>query len=123
MARKPLIVIVDDDESIRESLPDLLRQMGFRVRAFRSAEEFLAAVHVKRIDCLLIDVVMPASSGVDLHRELVRRGQTVPIVFMSASTDQLVAERSLAEGAVAFLVKPFSEVALREAIGAAVGRG
>jgi FixJ family two-component response regulator len=119
----PLVVVVDDDESVRESLPDLLRQFGFAVEAFSSAEEFLATEHVKQAKCLILDVAMPGTSGLDLQQELRRRGERVPIVFITAHRDHAIRARALAEGAVECLFKPFSETALTEAVNAALREG
>jgi FixJ family two-component response regulator len=121
MVDKPsLISIVDDDESVRESLPDLLRQFGFAAKAFSSAEGFLASDAVSETSCLLLDVAMPGMSGPDLQQELIRRRQTIPIVFITAHGDSTLRPRLLAHGAVECLFKPFSEAALLDALGAAV---
>jgi FixJ family two-component response regulator len=118
---KPLLVsVVDDDESIREALPDLLRQFGFAAEAFASAEAFLASEFVSETSCLLLDVAMPGMSGPDLQQELTRRRQKIPIVFITAYGDASVLRRLLARGAVRCLVKPFSETALLDAVGAAL---
>jgi FixJ family two-component response regulator len=117
MTAKPsLVSIVDDDESVRESLPDLLRQCGFAVAAFSSAEAFLASDVVTDTNCLLLDVAMPGMSGPDLQRELTHRQQTIPIVFITASGDRAIRPRLLAQGAVECLFKPFSEAALLDAL-------
>src|SRR5882724_2815942 len=120
MAQDPLVSIVDDDESIRESLPDLLGQLGFAAQAFSSAEEFLASDYVDRTRCLILDVVMPGMSGPDLQRELRLRGETIPIVFITAQADQALRRSLIQDGAVACLFKPFSEAALVAAVNAAV---
>jgi FixJ family two-component response regulator len=121
MIPKPsLVSVVDDDESIREALPDLLRQFGFAAEAFASAEAFLASAFVSETSCLLLDVAMPGMSGPDLQRELIRRRQKIPIVFITAYGDACVLRRLLARGAVRCLVKPFSEAALLDAVGAAL---
>ena len=114
--------IVDDDESVRESLPDLLRQFGFAARAFPSAEAFLASEVVGATSCLILDVAMPGMSGPELQRELADRGQSIPIVFITASGDRTVRPRLLARGAVECLFKPFSEEALLDALDAALRR-
>src|SRR5215471_4603453 len=111
-----LVSIVDDDESVRESLPDLVRQFGFAARAFPSAEEFLASEVVNQTSCLILDIAMPGMSGPDLKRELARRRQMIPIVFITASGDRAIRLRVLAEGAVECLFKPFSETALLDAL-------
>lgn len=120
MPQQPLISVVDDDESVRESLPDLLRECGFAARAFASAEEFLGSDIVETTECLVLDIAMPGLSGPDLQRELVRRRQTIPIVFITAHGDETVRPRLLAAGAVDCLLKPFSEAALIGAVNAAL---
>jgi FixJ family two-component response regulator len=121
MTDKPALVsVVDDDESVRESLPDLLRQFGYAVEAFSSAEAFLASDVVSETSCLLLDVKMPGMSGPDLQRELARRQQSIPIVFITAHADSTARPRLLSRGAVDCLLKPFSEAALLDAITAAL---
>jgi FixJ family two-component response regulator/signal transduction histidine kinase len=119
MPKRSLVSVVDDDESVRESLPDLLRQFGFAAEAFSSAEAFLASEVVSETNCLLLDIAMPGMSGPDLQRELTRRQQKIPIVFITAHGDRSVRPRLLARGAVECLVKPFSDAALLDAVGAA----
>jgi FixJ family two-component response regulator len=120
MAERSLIAVVDDDESVRESLPDLLREFGFAARAFSSAEEFLASGCIGEAQCLILDITMPGMSGRDLQHELKRRRQTVPIVFITAHGDEALRPRVLEQGAVECLFKPFSDTALLEAIQAAL---
>ncbi len=115
-----LISVVDDDESVRESLPDLLREFGFAVEAFSSAEEFLASDCLGQTRCLILDIAMPGMSGPDLQRELTLRGQEIPIVFITAHADKTVRPRLLEQGAVECLFKPFSEMALLEAVNIAL---
>jgi FixJ family two-component response regulator len=117
-----LVSVVDDDESVRESLPDLLRQFGFAAEAFSSAEAFLASDAVGETSCLVLDVAMPGMSGPDLQQELTRRRQMIPIVFITAYGGGSVGPRLLAREAAKCLVKPFSEAALLNAVSAAVGR-
>jgi FixJ family two-component response regulator len=114
--RARLVSIVDDDESVRESLPDLLRTFGFASRAFSSAAEFLASGFVDQTDCLVLDVAMPGMSGPALQQELSRRGSTIPIVFITAQGDESLCPRLLEDGAIECLLKPFSEVALLDAV-------
>jgi FixJ family two-component response regulator len=122
MTGKPsLVSVVDDDESVRESLPDLLRQLGFAAEAFPSAEAFLASGVLSETSCLLLDIVMPGMSGPDLQEELIRRRQKIPVVFITAHGDVSVGPHLLARGAVECLVKPFSEAALLAAVSAALG--
>ena len=120
MVDRPLVSVVDDDESVRESLPDLLREFGFTVETFASAEEFLKSGRIGETRCLILDIAMPGMSGPDLQRELAVRQQEVPIVFITAHADQSVRPRLLERGAVACLLKPFSDTALREALDAAL---
>jgi FixJ family two-component response regulator len=120
MGKGSLVSVVDDDESVRESLPDLLRELGFAVQAFSSAEAFLASNAVSETSCLLLDIAMPNMSGPELQQELIRRQQEVPIVFITANGDKTIRSRLLAQGAVACLFKPFSEAALLGALGAAL---
>ena len=121
MGTHSLVSVVDDDESVRESLPDLLRQVGFAAQAFSSAEAFLASDVVNETSCLLLDIAMPGMSGPELQQELLRRRQEIPIVFITANGDQAVRPRLLAQGAVACLFKPFSEAALLDALNDALG--
>ena len=117
---RSLVSIVDDDESVRESLPDLLKQLGFAAQAFPSAEAFLASEFVNATRCLILDVVMPGMSGPELYRELANRRQDIPTIFISASGDKALRPRLLAEGAVECLFKPFSDAALVAALNAAL---
>ncbi|MEX2696144.1 response regulator [Rhizobium mongolense] len=116
----PLVSIVDDDESVRESLPDLVKELGFSAAAFSSAEEFLASDHIELTKCLILDVAMPGMTGLELHRELVRRGQQIPTIFITALKDDTVRPRLIANGAVDCLFKPFSDIALQEALDSAL---
>jgi FixJ family two-component response regulator len=120
MAERSLVSVVDDDESVRESLPDLLKEFGYAVQTFSSAEAFLAS-DVSQTRCLILDIAMPPGmSGPDLQRELSRRGERIPIVFITAHGDDTVRPRLLEEGAVDCLFKPFSEAALLKAVNAAL---
>ncbi len=122
MLKSKLVSVVDDDESVRESLPDLLRSFGFEVEPFSSAEEFLALDGPDRTGCLVLDVAMPGMSGPELQLELSRLERDIPIVFITSHTDDAVKPRVLARGAVACLFKPFSETAILEAVNAAFGK-
>jgi FixJ family two-component response regulator len=117
-----LVSVVDDDESVRESLPDLLRELGYAAKAFPSAEDFLASGDLAATQCLLLDVAMPGLSGPQLQRELTRRGQSIPIVFITARVDETVRRKLIEQGAVDCLFKPFSEQQLRAALDAALPR-
>jgi CheY-like chemotaxis protein len=119
MVKRPLVSVVDDNESVRESLPDLLRELGYSVRAFSSAEEFLASDCIGETKCLILDIVMRGMTGPGLQHELSIRGQEIPIIFITAQTDESVRARSLEQGAVECLFKPFSDTALLEALNAA----
>jgi len=120
MVMHPLVSVVDDDQSVRESLPDLLREFGLSVAVFSSAEEFLASDSIGQTQCLILDIAMPGMSGPDLQRELILRRQKVPVVFITALKDETVGPRLLKQGAVACLLKPFSETALIDAINVAL---
>ena len=108
--------VVDDDESVRESLPDLLGELGFAARTFSCAEEFLESDCLDQARCLILDIAMPGMSGPDLQRELRLRGQEIPIIFITASTEKSARPRLLEQGAVECLFKPFSDTALLKAI-------
>ena len=120
MATPPLISVVDDDESVREALPDLLREVGFAVQAFSSAEDFLASDDVHRTRCLILDVAMPGMTGPELQLELKRRGTALPVVFITAHADDATRQDLLDRGAVDCLFKPFSEAALLTTVEAAL---
>jgi FixJ family two-component response regulator len=120
MAKSSLVAVIDDDESVRESLPDLLREFGFAARAFPSAEQFLASGDLPQTRCLILDIAMPGMSGPDLQRELRRRRQEIPIVFITGHGDETVRPRLLDAGAVECLFKPFSETALLAALNSAL---
>ena len=117
---RPLLSVVDDDESVRESLPDLLGEFGFAARAFSSAEEFLSSDCVDETRCLILDIAMPGMTGPELHQELKRRGREIPIVFITAQRDETIRARLLKEGGAGFLLKPFSDTALLAAINTAL---
>jgi FixJ family two-component response regulator len=116
LTTRPFVAIVDDDESVRESLPGLLQELGFAAKAFASADEFLAFKDMSRTQCLLLDVCMPGISGPELQQELVARAVRVPVIFITARADASVREKLMQSGAAACLFKPFSEVQLRTAL-------
>jgi len=120
MAEGPLVSIVDDDQSVRESLPDLLKVFGFEARAFSSAEEFLASDCIDKSRGLILDVALPGMCGPELQEELKRRGLKIPIVFITAQADAVLRERVTANGAIACLFKPFSDTALLQALNVAM---
>jgi FixJ family two-component response regulator len=115
-----LVSVVDDDESVRESLPDLLRELGFTSRTFSSAEEFLSSDALTKTECLILDINMPGMSGPELHRVLVRYQIAMPVVFITAERDDAVRSRILEDGAVECLFKPFSDTALLQALNKAL---
>jgi FixJ family two-component response regulator len=120
MSTRSLVSVVDDSESVRESLPDLLRESGCDVQTFASAEAFLASEVVSETSCLILDVGLPGMSGPDLQLELIRMGHEIPVVFITGQGDQSRDPRLVTRGAVACLLKPFSDTALLEALGAAL---
>jgi FixJ family two-component response regulator len=117
---RSLVSVVDDDESIREALPDLLNELGFASRTFSSAEQFLASDALSETKCLLLDVAMPGMRGPELQRELKHRGFTFPIIFITAQRDESVRLRLLEQGAVDCLIKPFSDKSLLDALHSAL---
>lgn len=122
MPSRPLVSVVDDDLSVRESLPDLLETFGFSVRAFASAEDFLTSDCVDQTECLVLDIAMPGMTGPELQEEMARR-RKLPIVFITADANDAIRARVINAGAVACLFKPLSEGSLLGAINAALGRG
>ncbi len=115
-----IVSIVDDDESVRESLPDLLKEFGFGSRTFASAEEFLASDVLSQTSCLILDIAMPRMGGPELQQELIRRGIKMPIIFITAQRDESVRTRLIEQGAIACLLKPFSDTKLLEALNSAL---
>jgi FixJ family two-component response regulator len=116
MGTRSLVSVVDDDESVRESLPDLLHQLGFASLTFSSAASFLESEAVHDSSCLILDIAMPGMSGPALYEELRRRRQEIPVVFITAHNDEAVRSNLLARGAVECLFKPFSDTALQDAL-------
>jgi len=116
VAKVPQISVVDDDDSMRESLRGLLRSVRFGVDVFPSAEEFLSSDRVRETDCLILDVRMPGMSGLELQRRLVSSYPQMPVIFITAHGDEELRSRALKGGAVDYLLKPFSEEALLNAI-------
>ena len=121
MNARLLISVVDDDQSVRESLPELLKELGFSTQVFSSAEDFLVSDAALHSSCLMLDVAMPAMSGPELLRELRRRNVRIPIVFITARRDEAARSQLLDDGAVECLVKPFNDTALLQALNKAVG--
>ena len=121
MTERPLVSVVDDDESVRESLPDLLREFGYAAKAFSSGEEFLASGYVEKTGCLIVDIAMPGMSGPELQSELKRRKYRVPIIFITAHGLERIRADLMEQGAVACLPKPFSDEDLLEALNSGFG--
>lgn len=119
--QRSLVAVIDDDESVRESLPDLLREFGFGARAFSSANEFLVSDTFGQTECLVLDIAMPGMTGLDLQQELFVRGHKIPIIFITAQKEESVVKRALDRGAVEVLHKPFSDTTLLRALNSALG--
>lgn len=117
---RPLVSVVDDDESVRESLPDLLREFGFDAIAFSSAEDFLSSGKISQIKCLILDIAMPGMTGLELQKELRRRRSSIPIIFITGQKDARNREEAFRQGVVQFLYKPFSDTALLDALNSAI---
>ncbi len=121
MTQAPIISVVDDDDSVRESLQALIRSVGFKVNIFPSAEAFLHSEQLHNTDCLILDVRMPGMNGLELQGELRARRVPVPIIFMTAhESDEEARSRALRNGAVEYLIKPISETVLLNAVDAAL---
>jgi FixJ family two-component response regulator len=120
LVKRSLVTVVDDDESMRESLPDLLLEFGYAARAFSSAEEFLTSDCVEETKCLILDIAMPGMTGPDLQHELKARRQKIPIIFITANRDETIRVRMLKQGAEECLFKPFGDGALFEALQSAL---
>ncbi|MDQ7251074.1 response regulator transcription factor [Dongia sedimenti] len=116
MAQGTYIAVIDDDESVREALPDLIRLFGHEAAAFSSAEEFLASDRVDQAKCLVLDIAMPGMSGIELQRELARQGRKIPIIFITAHGDEQICQRLRRPGAVECLLKPFTDTTLLDAL-------
>jgi FixJ family two-component response regulator len=116
----PVIAVVDDDESVRESLASLAESVGYDVALFASAEDFLiAARHRHDLDCLILDVRLPGMSGIELHAQLCARGRSIPTIFITAHADPVL---SMKPGLVAVLYKPFQPEVLLQAVRSAVSQ-
>jgi FixJ family two-component response regulator len=121
MHKRSLVSVVDDDESVRESLPGLLRKFGFAAQAFSSVEEFLMSDYIDQPRRLILDVAMPGMTRPDLQRELKLRRKEIPIVFITAHRDETIRSQVLEQGAVECLFKPFSNTGLLNALNATLG--
>jgi FixJ family two-component response regulator len=123
MPNKPVIAIVDDDESVREATMSLMRALGFFAEAFPCAEDFLKSDGLQRTSCLIADVRMPGMSGLELYRRLVASGKPIPTVLITAHSDDGVRARALQAGIICYLTKPFREDDLLGCIRSALDRG
>jgi len=119
----PIVSIVDDDESVRRSLGNLLASAGFRVETFASAEAFQQSAHPEQTGCLVLDLRMPGMNGLDLLRHLSGTGSRIPAIILTAHGDDEARQQSLQAGAVAFLSKPFNGKALLDAVRTALDQG
>jgi FixJ family two-component response regulator len=121
MAHRPVVAVVDDDDSVRDSLGSLFRSVGFAAHEFASAAAFLQSDDLPGADCVILDVRMPGMDGLELQRRLVASHPDVPVIFMTAHDDARTRSQALSGGAVGYLIKPFSEEALLGAVRAALG--
>jgi len=118
---RPLVAVVDDDISVRESLESLIRSVGMDVKVLASAEEYLNLAHSRKADCLILDVRLPGMSGIELHHELLARRNQVPVIFITAHAyDDQSRSEAASDWTVAYLTKPFGEDELLEAVSAAL---
>lgn len=120
MATRPMIAIVEDDESVREATMSLIRAAGFELEAFPSADDFLQSEALRRTDCLVADVHMPGMSGLELHGRLLKSGSPIPTVLITAYPDEKVRRRALEAGVISYLTKPFDEQELLDCIRSAL---
>ena len=121
MPDNPLISIVDDDESVREAIESLIKSVGLGAQVFASSEDFLSSDRIEETSCLILDMRMPGMSGLELQRRLSADGYGIPIIFISAHSDDQIRAQALGAGAVDFLFKPFSDQALVDAVQVALG--
>jgi FixJ family two-component response regulator len=119
---KPLVIVIDDDQSVREALDSLIRSVGLGVLGFSSAEEYRGATLPDRPGCIILDVRMPRQSGLELQRELVGAGETRPMIFITAHGDITMSVRAMKAGAIEFLPKPFRDQDLLDAIELGISR-
>jgi FixJ family two-component response regulator len=122
MSDKFIVMIVDDDESVRRAARRLIKSFGFAVETFASAEDFLTSGRLPQTACLVLDVQMPGLNGLELQSRLISEGHQIPIVFITAFNDDNARDQALRAGAVGYLVKPFEEADLLNGINLAVQR-
>jgi FixJ family two-component response regulator len=104
-----IVMIVDDDNSIRRAVRRLMKSFGFAVETFASAEEFLGSDRLEKTSCLILDVHMPGMNGLELQERLVASNSEIPIIFITAFTDERARLQALKAGAVGYLAKPFAD--------------
>jgi FixJ family two-component response regulator len=114
--KQSIVMIVDDDDSIRKAVRRLMKSFGFAVETFASAEEFLDSDWLERTSCLILDVHMPGMNGLELQKRLVASGCVIPIIFITAFTDDCARAQAMKAGAVGYLTKPFGDAALLDCI-------
>jgi FixJ family two-component response regulator len=117
---KPMIAIVDDDESVRDAVSGMVESFGYSADLFESADEFLRSDRLEGTSCLILDVQMPGTSGLELHNRLISAGHRIPTIFVTAFPDTRVRDRAMLAGAVCFLPKPFARDKLFGCINAAL---
>ncbi len=123
MPKKPVIAIVDDDASVREGTMDLVKAMGFIAEAFSCAEEFLKSKRLRSTSCLIADVRMPGMTGLELHSRLVRSGNVIPTILITAFPNDRDQTRAVRAGVSSYLTKPFNEGDLLACIHSALEHG
>jgi FixJ family two-component response regulator len=116
MSGPPLISVVDDDDSVRESLQGFIRSVGFAVEAFASGEALLKSDRISDMRCLILDMRMPTMNGLEVQRRLAASGCEVPVIFITAHEDDQTRSLAIRRGAVNYLLKPLSEESLLNAI-------
>jgi len=119
---RPVVLIIDDDASVRDALEDLLGSVGLDVKSFGSTQEFLLSKQPDAPGCLVLDVRLPGTSGLEFQRTLATSGLHLPIIFISGHSDIPMSVQAMKSGAIEFLTKPIHEQALLDAIQAAIGR-
>jgi len=122
LKEKPLISVVDDDQSIREALENLISSVGFEVRLFASAEAFLDSDAPLQTDCAVLDLLLPGMTGIELRRKMTADGQNIPTIIITANGSEKAQAEAVAAGAIAFLKKPFKQEVLLDAIDSALQR-
>ena len=122
LKHKSLIAVVDDDQSVREALENLISSVGFEVKLFASSEDFLDSDVRLQTDCAILDVRLPGISGLELQQRLVAHGKSIPVIIITAQGDDQTQDEAVAAGAIAFLKKPFKEEVLLTALESALNR-